>query len=171
MKFRESSSFTYRNPEGAIDNYDYAQSNEPHLILSDSKGTDRFVLKKGRTNPLSIWDIQRTRTQIDPKTKRYSGELETKKMNEFKKQELNGVHPAEALTMEFVVRNQEKIKKGEKITIHLGRDQEGKIRHSTIYVPLLKMFFKEIPIEETKYGFVFELDLNKTRVKKLLGLI
>ncbi len=159
--------------------------NKSHLVLYDKSETPRFALKyesgsrrvsdSAVDDCLVIRSVQRLRTQysevdglFNEKQSIWNPHLEKEKSKNLQKQ-LGGVFPSEFLLSEFIYTNRDRINNGLKIIFDFSEDTDKRPNVSNIVNPLLKMFAKPLnypnqPFEER----VFELDLNKPRVRKIL---
>ncbi len=150
----------------------------PHLVLRDKTRTPRFVLGYERNGyELIIFSIQRVRTQYDEVTnngaelQRWSGDKETLASKQLQ-QELGGIHPAEFLLCEFLLRHRAEILSGTKVYF-LGRQPINSfttIENQEIYKPIIERFFKAKPAQNDGLNFYFELNPTKDRVRAILGI-
>lgn len=145
---------------------------KPHLILKDKIGQKRYTLQYeelAEENKIIINTIQRVRTQyIETKDRitqkesyLWSKELEQKSETDFLK-ELK-MHPAIFLISEFISQFKTKINLGTKIYLDLNRIN-FLIGVDKNYLLIINLFFKQIDNSN-----IYELDLNKPRVKALLS--
>lgn len=154
----------------------------PNLVLRDAKGVPRFVLtySRHRGGDLLLIQIQRERTieayrgtdagEFFSSRIIYNSEIETKRSKQF--QEKLGVHPSEFLLSEFIYRNRKQIRR---------RLKEGGVgvclvdtpvnEMPQVYKPIIDGFFEKTPVESKGFdGPYYRLNLNKERVKRLLGI-
>ncbi|MDD4983467.1 MAG: hypothetical protein PHH82_01340 [Candidatus ainarchaeum sp.] len=143
-----------------------------HYVLKDSIGAPRFVLGFFSGNGyfddcIRIDVIQRLRTKPGylhrPTLFRdglYDYKTETNEANKFRKE--LGMHPAEFLLAEFILRNKSALLRGKKILLNrvVGR------AYAKNYLSLIERYFKE----GTDGFYPYELDLTKSRVKEILGI-
>ncbi len=148
----------------------------PHIVLRDSKGAARFVLRYGKkpfrgSEALVVYSTQRTRTAYMrrlPFWSEWSPEMETAKSKEFQKQ--LGMHPAEFLLSEFIYRHRDEIMKGTPVLLRIAKGFHPiDANIEMIYLPLVERFFKKLPVPAGANMVDFELNLQKRRVKEILG--
>lgn len=144
------------------------------IVLCDKNGDDRFVLAYSNVNgAIEISAIQRIRTQYVEKMKdtyEWMPELEYKASKRFALD--LGLFPSEFLLCEFIYLFSKEIKAGRtlKLRIYKSAYKDGKYSMPLIYKPLIDRFFKSNPISESNAYVVYELSLDKERVKSILGI-
>lgn len=148
----------------------------PHLVLFDETNEARFSLRYiVASYGFIIQSIQRERTQYIKKGGRtyWSPELEKQKSDEFKKK--LGMHPAEFLLSEFIWLHAKEIREGKQVLLAFDPHEKPHIILQN-YKPLLQRFFKVKYTTEGKtikrdnIPLVYELNLNKKRVREILGI-
>lgn len=158
----------------------------PHLVLRDSEGNARFVLGyRISVGEIQIKALQRVRTREAYKKGLHGWEYDHDAENEASsrfKQELGGMHPAELLLLEFLNINRSEITgrheihptgggipkefEGRKVTLVVSDDEKP------TYGGLIDRFCKKKSAyrHEGLWKTVFELDLEKPRVREILAL-
>ena len=179
-RFESVKKWTFKDKVDNVNNcLTPANATHTHLILRDSQGTPRFALGYVIKGPLIlISGIQRERTQYTriadtldrpPITEREKGWFwdpikEKEKSNEFKMQ--LGMHPAEFLMNEFILRQLKRLTNG-KYKLYIQFPFGGpKFKNNT---PLIARFFKRKPVKLQEFGLAHELDFEKQRVKALIS--
>ncbi len=174
FSFKEVPEWQYEekhyHPKGMPSYY----SNKSHLVLRDGAGQVRFTLRFDYyPGQIIVRSVQRERTVYEKEEKGnrmvWSPEMENHASKFFKRQ--LGMHPAEFLLSEFILRNKKKILAGHRLILDLDLSFEHFPKVNKIYQPLVDRFFKKKSILKIgKIGTVFELSLRKKRVKAILGL-
>lgn len=143
----------------------------PHTFLLDRAGEKRFALsyiEMGRE--ISIDQIQRCRTQYNEKSSgwfEWDGKKETVASKSFQRQ-LGGMYPGEFLLCEFIFRQREKILKG--TPVRWGWDKEEDYHPEKLNHYYISHYFKPVRGDRPSKLRLYELDLTKTRVKRILGI-
>ncbi len=177
---------TYRDhpPGGGLVTNDLAAvtAHGPHWVLKDARGSNRAVLYalfsgnridirciQGERSPSSYVEnpefgktshsflMQERWNFLDKKEKESTAEL---------KQELGGVSPGEFLLVRFLWEHREQIRGGKRIVLFATR------KRMKAYGPLIDRYFSKPPEYKDKGNvvFLFPLNLNKKRVKEILGV-
>jgi len=181
FSLREVKGWVYRDnsPHGwkAVANRMIPYSlSEPHMVLCDGAGTPRFALRYEMSDkgPIRVMSIQRERTEYEgaPPNHQWSSKKETAKSKEFQER-LGGVHPAEFLLSEFLIRHRDEITRGMAergnpgLVLSVGG---GTLFHKDLYDPLIDRFFRKRPIQRGHDVREYGLSPQKRRVREALGI-
>ncbi len=179
FSFTYHDGWKYADPVKPIENpIDALDSDFTHFVLHDAKGNPRFMIHHwaNSNGNVNIYGLQRIRTQYRKNrngTWRWDAEKETEKSKQFQRK--LGMHPSEFLLSEFLHRYRKFILAGARIRLVLptGTDYYGHELARVNSAPLIERFFKKSPVSvDSKVAeeAVYELSLNKRRVREILGL-